>query len=496
MKWLDQRDIFYRLAIQHGLCAQDQLSALFPLGYSVPDHIMARWVSRLADIPTNFSGQRRYVNRFKVGADPEFVFVVPNVGIRQDANGFGLKQGLAFGADNNGRLTEIRPYPSRSALDVVASILETFRWMVAWKPETLAFAWQSGAFLFDDGLGGHVHFGRKRPNRKGELHALDVVEEDMLHLGWYPMREVQARRAGDAHNQKYGGLSDCRLQTHGYEYRTFPSWLDSPSLAFLTLTLSKLAVHDPDAIKDINLDKRHMFFRLRNLLYYYKDTDDDARLALSVLRSQRFAHKGGDFRARWGFGVPLIGPAPNVKYMPPAIKPSPFTVEEMFAHLHTGVPIINRMPVLTWEPAAPPDDYKMVINSVTTAGNKGLGEFVWNLCCHKSFPLTFTATKNKGLEISTTLASQLPKNWNRGIDIRLHNARPDQILLGEKVREGAGAVLAKRVLLSGLFPIWRVQDVKPDSFEQWENTVRTKNGPARDRGAVLYQSCAKIPGCN
>lgn len=491
MKWLDKRDAFYRLAVQHGVSSRGQLEKLFPLGYDVPESIMDRWVRRLGEAPADFSSQRRYVNRFKLGADPEFIFTV-GVG-RKDASAFHLKQGLAFGADNNGRLTEIRPYPSRSALEVVASILETFRWMVFWKPLTLGYQWQAGAFLQDDGLGGHVHFGRKRPDRALEIKALDVIEEDMLTLGWYPMREVMARRGGDAHNQKYGGLSDFRLQTHGYEYRTFPSWLDSPALAFLTLTLSKLAVHDPDVIKGMKLDKKQMFYRLRNLLSYYKDMDDDARLALRVLNNQKFTHKGGDFRTRWGFGIPLIGPGPNVKYIPSAIKPSPFTSEEVFAHLRTGEPIINRMPAMTWEPAGPPEGYKMMIDETPTNGAKGIGELVWNLCYHKDFPIFCEPVKDDKLLISTKLAAQLPKGWERGLDIKCHGGEMNSIFVGTKAREGQAAVATKRALLCGLFPIWRVQDVKDDSYVQWKQHVQVKALPVVDRGVILFKS-REIPG--
>src|SRR5581483_8667143 len=123
---------FYRVAISHGISAPEGMHRAFPLGCAVSEQILESWLKRLQKLP-EFGPQRRYVNRFKVGADPEFVFVSSGLtrdeDSRVDAHHLGLQQGPAFGADNNGRLAEIRPHPSRSALRVCASILSTLRWM-------------------------------------------------------------------------------------------------------------------------------------------------------------------------------------------------------------------------------------------------------------------------------------------------------------------------------------------------------------------------------
>src|SRR5581483_4609146 len=68
-------------------------------------------------------------------------------------------------------------------------------------------------------------------------------------LAWASIpREMAERRGGDRLGQHYGMPGDFRLQTHGYEYRTFPSWLDSPALAFISITLAKLCVHCPGLV--------------------------------------------------------------------------------------------------------------------------------------------------------------------------------------------------------------------------------------------------------
>ena len=382
-------------------------------------------------------------------------------GERIDAYQLSLAQGLAFGMDNNGRLTEIRPYPSRSALNVTASILAAMRWMVLLFPKTLEYEWQAGAFLFGDGLGGHVHFGRKRPGRDLEIKALDTVEEEMLAVGAYPRAEVLARRAGDAHRQYYGQLGDYRKQMHGYEYRTFPSWLDSPALAFLTITLAKLAVHNPALAQGYTplwgID-RH-FQRVRNLLAYYKDVDDDARLALMLISRNFPRHLGGDFRGRWGIGPALCG-AKNIACIPSCIKPDATDVQEVFDLLAKGTLLSGRVPVPTWTPLNPPVGYDMVIRSVNTRGAKGLGELLWDVCTMKgtSYGLcNGRDMKDCFFSIPRKLAAILPSGWQKftGGKITVHGME-NVIYSSDKSREPATFMECRRLLLETVLPFWKV----------------------------------------
>lgn len=498
MKWQEQREAFYRIAIANGLSRPDQLGQIFPLGYNVPQLKIDRWLGRLLEVPTEFASLRRYVNRFRLGADPEFIF--SKHGLRSDATLFGLKQGLAFGADNNGRLAEIRPYPSRSALEVVASILATLKLLAFLQPKTLAYDWCSGAFLQDDGLGGHVHFGRKRPDRNLEIAALDVIEEELQVLGFYPADEVARRRQGDARRQVYGRPGDWRIQAHGYEYRTFPSWLDSPELAFVTLTISKLAVHNPELVKDI----RHTgardvrLRRILNLLSYYKDLDDDARLALVVMTRKLPVHVGGDFKGRWGIGA-LIGlDNPKIQVIPRDVKPSTFLVEEVFQYFLNSRPLSNGAMEITWQPSTIPAGYKMLITSLKTIGAKGLGEMVWDLCCHDACPLSFMSTGREGMGfgLPQNLANMLPVGWQKSLSVEptIHQDS-NCIYSNDLARERDGAVI-KKFLTSGLFPLWRASAVKPDSYLQWKAQTRAEVGEKKKinfRDEVLFAS-EKIPG--
>lgn len=476
----EMKKAFYREIVAHGIYAPEQFREAFPLGYEVPRATIERWFTRFRRVDGTFCATPRHVNHFKLGADPEFVFTATNLdgqADRIDAHQLGLKQGPAFGEDNNGRLAEIRPYPSRSALEVCASVLATLRWMAIIKKQTTEFMWQSGAFLFRDGIGGHVHFGRKRPTRSDEVKALDNVMEMLMEMGVYPKSEVVARRAGDARNQRYGQLGDYRMQTHGYEYRTFPSWLDSPSLAFFTLAISKLTVHDPGLVLRIQQVKSARAIEaIVNLLAYYQDLDDDARLAHNMVQRGIPKHVGGDFKERWG--VETVKPIPMPHYVPMAIKPDMETIVSLRRHLLTGDALGYVKPKLTWSPAAAPKGYRMVIDATETIQRKGLGECVWDLCTHESMGILFTTQSQ-----SDHQAALVSESLARGRDsmkifgtnaIRITGDKKNYVMFNSHWLDGGKARLVKKWILNGRLPLWRIGDVTPDSIEKWKASAPVK----------------------
>lgn len=487
----------------------EEIAKAFPLGSALPPGKLETWMKRLLRMPRDFTSQRRYVNRFRIGADPEFVFMARGREVdgghiaRKDARGMYLKQGPAFGADNNGRLAEIRPYPSRSAIEVVASVLATLRWMAIHNPIAMKYEWHSGGYIQDDGIGGHVHFGRKRPNRVAEIAALDNVEETLLDLGVFSAEEARLRRGGDARHQIYGMPGDFRLQAHGYEYRTFPSWLDSPELAFLTLTLSKLAVHEPNMVwrhgkstAEVNLQ------RVRNLLSFYKFKDDDARLALVMLKRAIPAHRGGDFRARWGItGDLLKAPSiPKVGYIPSAIRPDKTDISEMFDYLAGRLNRLpNRIPKPSWTPTGPPDgNYYMVIDQTETLQQKGLGELVLDLCCHGSRALFFQSAARGGIPQGKLI--QIPKNLSRELPseeaalFATHTLDDRTVYISQEGREGQSSS-ARKLLMSGALPVWRVRDCQKESFAHWKKHTVARSRVRRWEGKFLRNDPeVRLPG--
>lgn len=480
-EYVEYRKAFYKEAIAHGISVKEQIKEAFPLGYAVPEQKMISWLSKLSKLPS-FSSQRRYINRFKLGADPEFVFVSGRRSMREedetrmDANSIGMRQGQAFGADNNGRLTEIRPHPSRSALKVCASIMSTLRWMALCFPDVLELQWRSGAFIHGDGIGGHVHFGRKRPNRRTEVAALDVLSEMLLSLGVYPAAENNLRRNGDRLHQIYGRPGDFRIQQHGYEYRTFPSWLDTPSLAFITITLAKLVVCNPELMLTFPVagSGSLQLQRIKNLCAYYKDVDDDALLACYILRRGLPRHGGGDFKAAWGSDVRRpVGGVVIPTMIPTSIPSAEVDEGEMFAHLMEGTPLRPRVPSPTWAPLNPPRGYHMVLTRTTTLGMKGLGEMIWDICGHDSMRIAVSGARagSHPLTISRALTVLLGKDWQKGlhVPIRVGDELGGGVSLhiAQDWRESGNARKMKDALLSGVFPLWRVHNAGLSAMKDW-----------------------------
>ena len=210
---------------------------MFP---GIPERILSRWERDLLRVepPKECPKVLRLINRFSIGADPEFS--LEEKGEQVYGSTLGLKTGLAYGADLNGRLLELRPSPSRFALEVVASLWSTLKWFYRTVPTARNTVWVAGAWHNQDGLGGHVHLGQKK-KPTDEIKALDTVVRILAGAEVYNERHLLLRRE----RSEYGRWGDIRPQPHGYEYRVFPSWLGSPLEAYLSLVLSKLVVYDP-----------------------------------------------------------------------------------------------------------------------------------------------------------------------------------------------------------------------------------------------------------
>lgn len=181
---------------------------------------------------------------FKIGADPEFGFkkngrIIEAVDIIEceceDTDQFGL--------DGCTSIAEIRPKPSANPLKVVSDIAKVLHDGVERNPETATLEWKAGSIVSDDTpIGGHIHFGThavnyaNKPGREVFLDTLDRYLAQTVILLEDP-REAETRR-----NDEYGGLSDCRDQPWGFEYRTLSSWLTSPYIAQGVLCLAKAIV--------------------------------------------------------------------------------------------------------------------------------------------------------------------------------------------------------------------------------------------------------------
>lgn len=321
------------------------LQSMNDFGVNVPNKIKERWLKKTRENNAlTFPKEPRLINHFSLGADPEFVFT-DDRGRYVHAEKQGLDTLSAFGCDMAGRQAELRAYPSRSALAVVASLIDTLRWMNA-ATDTHKLIWLGTPFFERDGCAGHIHFGRKRPRRENEIKALDRVTRLLINAGVWIEEDLINRKniAG------YGKPGDYRLQSYGYEYRSTPTWMCDPWLAFFVITISKLAMYHGTEIPATN-NKVTAWQQLLNLLDAYKGIDDDARLArrgFNVLGYPQY--KAGDFKERWG-----INPLSKYKikynrhYIPYVIKPSPQTLLELFDYINIGLAIKKRDPEVTWQ---------------------------------------------------------------------------------------------------------------------------------------------------
>lgn len=478
------RDELFRDALLKGWYAPGHVSDSW--SQLVPQERLQRWFARLLTAqPTPILPGGRFLNNFMLGADPEFVFVRHD-GIRIDAQQLGLKAGPAFGADNNARLAELRPAPSRTALEVVTSTWLTLRWMAAYTKVTLGYLWRSGAYFDGDGLGGHVHFGRKLKRfRDREVSGLDRLTHLCYVAGLFDLDEGRDRvrhSQGAAHGH-YGAQGDIRVQAHGYEYRTFPSQLDNPWLMFLTMTLAKLIVARPEAVpiltvEDDKLTQEQARGHIKMLLAYYSPMDDDARLAFTILAKQGFptCNRGDDIKISWGiFADPVFGGVPEEL---PGVLPSMIP-----AYTEASTEIMNAMfegrapepipLVVNWSPSELPKGYTQAIQYANTRVAPGLGEFAMQFAMSENCVFHLVGS---GGGIWIGLPNNWADRWQRFTydkpSFQVFNQTDPNILqlnTSKDMNPLTRKEFEKFLLTSGVFPFFPIETVKEDSYKQWMN---------------------------
>lgn len=359
-EYRDEKRRLYRRLIVNGAKRDEFKKVASNAAVAAPNDLIDKWEERFFQSPiTTYPAEPRLINRFCVGADPEFVFeqpkvnlngaIVPGAGNYIHAEQLGLGTMEAFGCDMSGRQAELRAYPSRFVLEVVASLVDALRWMNDIHGLD-KFNWIAPARYADDGVGGHVHIGRKRPDAPICIESLDSVTKLLLAADVLDSKGQQIR-IGRTHYGRYG---DWRPQQHGYEYRTMPSWMTSPWAAFFTLVVSKLCVLD-DAREFLGNDRPKE--TLTNLLRAYKSRDDDARIALIALEKLGFPkYEPSSFKERWGVGpYKRIDHPIDRLFVPPVLQSTPKTNQQLFNHLVSGKPMETDHPKPSWEPFVLPD---------------------------------------------------------------------------------------------------------------------------------------------
>jgi hypothetical protein len=430
----------------------------------------------------------RRMNNFCIGSDPEFAFIQANNNRKTSASDLGLKPALAAGSDQNLRLAELRCWPSRSVVEHVAGIMASLRWMFRLYPHTRDLQWRAGAHCDGDGIGGHVHFGRKRPTRDQEIAGLDGVTSLFRQLNCFNNKDWDKRIGGDARHQVYGDYGDFRPQLHGYEYRTLPSWLCSPLKAFFVLTVAKLSILDPDLVAAW----RHRKFAtydgtnaLQRLALYYAGRDDDAWILKHLLNTKRcliptWATPAADFKLNWGFSKAHANVTPPVSSIFAAcVRPAESEIGEITSHLLEGTEVGYKEVPATFRNEIPTDYYWLYGGNIKGVNYAGAGDLCHNLVGHASQVVTVSVASGmyvstdlwKGLSVSeqATLREMFPMLRTTG-DYR-NWIQMDRNSLGVP-----GIRLAKKFLLHmGLFPLWTVDSVKKESYAQWKAVRKVAN---------------------
>ena len=240
----------------------------------------------------------RLVNRFTVGARVM-------VGARREGE-------LRASATVPGGFARLQPATrsvmitakgSRRVLEVVGNLAFALQGADALSTHPGNYAWESGGWLKEGfPLSGRVGFARLRTeNRLREVAALDEVMELLIAAGVFSQVEQKLRNTWAM--APVGLPGDWKKQSWGWEYRGFPSFVESPAQAMLVLTLAKLAVVRPDLV----LNPGHWEgrpgeaeHRIKMLLAFFRGLDDDAELCWEMLRRHGLPTKPRGMNTVWG----------------------------------------------------------------------------------------------------------------------------------------------------------------------------------------------------
>src|SRR6185312_6481334 len=205
--------------------------------------------------------------------------------------------------------------------------------------------------------------------------------------------------------------------------------------------------------------------------------------------------KGGDFKARWGINFTKEDAVKDVKVVPGSIPPHESEVEALFNFFTKKEPLVAKKTEPTWSPTVVPEGFEMVMERTEFLRIAGMGETLTNLCQLKSHPIEFYPVDRNGpgLTISRGLVKILPDDWNERIQkiaptLPIRTTGSDNssfsIGLGESWRRVQRIQVLKKVLTSGLFPIWKLKAITPDTKEEWEERLKVGEKSYRSRVVV------------
>ncbi len=175
-----------------------------------------------------------------LGADPEFAlrgvdggmvlasdFLGKNGTVGCDSTRYREELGM-----NQWPLVELRPRPSQDPEELFRLIFQALQ-LARRKISDQSVEWLAGGMPFDGyPIGGHVHFSKIVPSFS-LMRKLDAY----LSLPLLLVEDPGCRKR----RPRYGFLGDFREKSYGgFEYRTLPSWLVTPTITRGVLHLAKL----------------------------------------------------------------------------------------------------------------------------------------------------------------------------------------------------------------------------------------------------------------
>lgn len=228
---------------------------------------------------------------FTIGCDPELI--CRRNGQFVAANKF-FKSNSSFGLDGCNSVAEIRPGFSDSPIDLTAKIYQILEYGHS-KVSDLEF--YAGHYQNNFPIGGHTHFSiQPLPEI---IEALDIVLGSLSNCIDDKEQRHQRQRSG------YGKKSNFRRKPYGFEYRTPGSFLLSPSITLVHLTLAKLTVIavTEDKINFKEIKKRHhsnTFLKsLKNNLITVPDDCKEGLKELDILLTKK-VNWNEDILPNWG----------------------------------------------------------------------------------------------------------------------------------------------------------------------------------------------------
>lgn len=209
-------------------------------GPKVNDEMGDVFVQAIFQYIVQLSEAKVPLQKIVLGADPEFIMQSPKGYLLIASNYFPVNgrvgcDAIWLGQNHaNKPLVEIRPEPTADPREMVIRIYQGLQ-KAARKMENIPSVWLAGALPYKGfPLGGHIHFSGIQPNFK-MLRALDNYVTLMIMMA--------EDKNGVNRRPRYGFLGDFRYQPHGgFEYRTLPSWLISPTLTKGVFAVSKVVV--------------------------------------------------------------------------------------------------------------------------------------------------------------------------------------------------------------------------------------------------------------